>query len=367
MLKEEKFLILASQLEYPKDLTFINDLTKKNFNWSIFFDLAKKNSLVNFLYKNLEKYEKLNFIPKFVKKNLEGLYYYNLARNIFILKEIKRLFKFFNLRNIKVIGLKGLFLSIYLYDDIDLRPTTDIDLLIKKEDLKKINKILCSLGYIQPPYFDNFFLKEETTPINSLVYKNYTLGIFVHLHTHIINTTLPIEFFVKKIPMENIWQKVVSLSFEDIEILMLSWQHLLLQLVHHSFCHNFDKLLFLYDIKQLLTKDKDLIKKETIKEEFKKFYSWELANFVFLKLEKLFKIKITFREDCPEIFNFFSRFKIPSAFYYFVILPDLKDKINFIKKYFLPSKYVIAQNLYISSDRIRFYHYLLRIKNNLFT
>ncbi|MCM8830739.1 MAG: nucleotidyltransferase family protein [Candidatus Omnitrophica bacterium] len=363
MLVEEEFLILASQ---QKDPIFI-DLTKKNFNWKIFLDLAKKNSLVNFLYKNLKDSKKLDFVPLFVKEELKSLYYYNLARNTIILEEIKRLFNFFNLSNIKVVGLKGLFLSIYLWGDIDLRPTTDIDLLIKEKDLQKINKILCSLGYIQPPYFDDFLLKKEITPINSFVYKNFNLGIFVHLHTHIINTTLPIEFFVKKISMEDILEKVVSLNFEGIKVYGLSWQHLLLQLIYHSFCHNFNKLLYLFDIKQLLAKNKDLIKKETLKKEFKKFYSWELANFIFLKLEKLFKIKIDFREAFPEIFNFFSEFKVPFAFYYFIILPSLKHKLNFIKKYFLPSKYVISQNLYISLDKTKPYHYLLRIKNNLFS
>ncbi|MEM7817128.1 MAG: nucleotidyltransferase family protein [Candidatus Aenigmatarchaeota archaeon] len=361
MLKEKKLLLLASEPEEIKDLSFLNKLAKAKFNWKLFLKLAKKNSLITFLYRNLKRYSELDFFPEFVKEKIKGIYYYNLARNIFILEELKHLLKVFNSEGIKLVGLKGLFLSEFLYNNIDIKPTTDIDLLVQIKDLKLIDKILCSLGYKQPPYFKDFLFKKEITPINSLVYNNCNLGIFIHLHTHIINTTLPIEFFVEKISIEKIWQKIVQLNFWETKVYMLSFQHLLLHLIHHGACHNFNKLLFYYDIKQLITKYKDLIKKEILKEEFEKFYSWELANFVFFRIEKLFKIKLPFKENCFNLATLLCNFKIPSYFFYFILLPNLKYKLNFIKKTFFPSSYVIAQNLNLSLENLKPHHYFFRI------
>lgn len=66
---------------------------------------------------------------------------------------------------------------------------TDIDLLIKKEDLEKANKVLNSLEYVNPPYYDDFLRNHQNLSINTLMYRS---PCHLHLHWHRINSTWPL-------------------------------------------------------------------------------------------------------------------------------------------------------------------------------
>jgi hypothetical protein len=64
-------------------------------------------------------------------------------------QELQTVLKTFKFRaaGIDVIVLKGAFLAELVYRNIGLRAIGDIDLLVKKEDLGKVKRVLIQLGY----------------------------------------------------------------------------------------------------------------------------------------------------------------------------------------------------------------------------
>lgn len=63
------------------------------------------------------------------------LYQTQKLTNTFYLKEIKKIIEFGKSSGIKIVFMKGFYLAEKIYDDANLRITTDIDLLICEEDL----------------------------------------------------------------------------------------------------------------------------------------------------------------------------------------------------------------------------------------
>ena len=87
-----------------------------------------------------------------------------------------------------VIVLKGAALLSSVYEDFGLRMLGDVDILVKPEDVPKIDKILSQLGYQSDHKQDAYYV---TNYLNSLVYGKNGSPLLLHLHWHLINNALP--------------------------------------------------------------------------------------------------------------------------------------------------------------------------------
>jgi hypothetical protein len=88
-------------------------------------------------------------VPDGLIKILKEEYRSQATRNTVLFLDASEVFKAFSDQQLPVIALKGLVLAKKLYGDIALRPMTDMDILVKEEDLVKAGRILLSLGYDQ--------------------------------------------------------------------------------------------------------------------------------------------------------------------------------------------------------------------------
>lgn len=68
-------------------------------------------------------------------------------RNKVFLKEIQKILEVCQQTDLAPVFLKGLFLAKDIYRDISKRPTSDVDLLIKREEFYRYQKIFTQLGY----------------------------------------------------------------------------------------------------------------------------------------------------------------------------------------------------------------------------
>src|SRR6202008_2711637 len=69
------------------------------------------------------------------------------ARHLILSGELARLLKSFERQRIPVIPLKGPVLAETLYAHPALRPYTDLDLLIRRENVERVDDLLQRLGY----------------------------------------------------------------------------------------------------------------------------------------------------------------------------------------------------------------------------
>ncbi len=242
-----------------------------NLNWLYILQESIKEGIACLLYNQLSNFE-YGGIPEDIWRNLKEIYYLNTYRNIRIYNELVNILSSFNNKGLKVIPLKGVFLLEKIYNNIALRGTTDIDLLVKKEELPKIDKMLEILGYRTPIHKELLPLAIKKSYLNSMDYfKTTELSPSLHIHWHIVNVSLPTYMYTKNIKMDKFWECAKPVKIGDAETLQLAPHHLILYLAEHALKHSFDKLILLVDINEIIKKYGKKIDWEILIRESKEF------------------------------------------------------------------------------------------------
>jgi hypothetical protein len=148
---------------------------------------------------------------------------------------------------IPFITLKGAALAPLLYGSVDLRPMVDVDVLIRHRDWPEVRDALTASGYRLPEskaaeyWLANYFNMAVTTPGEPPAYfdLHWSLGQEVRY----------------AVDEDGIWSRAVPYEVEGREMLRLSDEDLLLNLLLHLGYHYFDaRLLWLWDIRLLCLK-----------------------------------------------------------------------------------------------------------------
>ncbi|PIU82962.1 MAG: hypothetical protein COS68_06600 [Elusimicrobia bacterium CG06_land_8_20_14_3_00_38_11] len=151
-----------------------------------------------------------------------------LARNILIFEQIKNILKEFKKEKIPVILLKGSALISTVYDDISLRPMEDIDILVKRDDLKKATACMLGTGYHLQTTGEYAFAKTGCS-------------CAVDIHTDIL-------------PGLDVWKTAIELDIDGIKTFTLSAQDHIIYIIYHSMIHHGTiKNIWLEDVKRLIT------------------------------------------------------------------------------------------------------------------
>ncbi len=194
-----------------------------------------------------------SIIPEKIFNTAKECYAYNFGRNALILNEADTIIKKLQNQNISTIALKGYALLRTIYPDIGQRQMVDVDILIKLDCFTLADKILKQEGYIpiNPP---KVLKTDKISPyLNSIMYeKTAAIKYFIHLHWHLVNTTLPATSSYFRFNIDRLLSEAISVEVGRSNILMLSPQHFLIHLCQHALKHNFQKLILLYDIHKLI-------------------------------------------------------------------------------------------------------------------
>ncbi len=119
-------------------------------------------------------------IPAEAQRSLRGLYLRHRARNQAYMLVLMEILALLEQAGIRPLVLKGLALAYQYYPDPALRPTSDIDLLLKKSDILQALHVLARVGYrVNVPDPTLGLLPKELTADTPL--RN---GISVHVELH---------------------------------------------------------------------------------------------------------------------------------------------------------------------------------------
>lgn len=326
------------------------------------------------------------------KRNLslkEG-YYHTVARNLFLNGEFFKIFDVFSKKNIPLIPLKGIALIQKIYPDSGNRYIGDIDLLIKAKDVPKAASFLQESGYSGP---SSYFNPEKPYSIylNSLPFSKPTqIPYFVHLHWHLLNSTLPL--FMYRIDMKEIWQAAKSETHQNREILMVAPHHLIIYLCIHAFKHSFNKISLFYDIQKAIQFYRDELDWKAVGEVARDWGATLPLYYSLYFTSKILKVdgstsltinpessrRIDFLED---ILNIIKPEKITKSGYriissiskdklgthnlvlplYLDITGSLLNKIKFIFLSLFPPPNQLCQIYSINSKNLVFLYYLKRL------
>ncbi len=210
-------------------------------DWPELLDQADRHGIIPLLHHHLRQSPALT-VPETVQTTLAERSRSCLAWNLRLSHEQLRLLDRFNKAGIPVIPLKGLYLADLLYDDSALRPTSDLDLLVKVQDFDKSQRVLEEAGCAK--------LADEEQGAEyhvSYVTTDGSAGhVLIELHRALG------ESHVAGLDIEAIWRAAAPSTWEDRTIWTMAPQDLFLYTCLHAVKDGLASIRSLLDITLLL-------------------------------------------------------------------------------------------------------------------
>ena len=353
-------------------------------DWTRLVEKARQEGVSAVLFHNIAKNHLEDLVPQESYRDLSNHYYANLKRNMSIIGELREVLATFQEAGIPCIVLKGIALAELVYPSIGMRGMSDVDILVKKEDLFTVDKHLSSHGYTSA---DSSVTKAIHNPVGylaSLEYrKNDPSPLNLHVHWHIVNTSVPATMFVERIDINRLWENSAMTAVADSRALMLRPEHLIIYLCEHALRvgHSFDRLILICDIFFSIKAFEKIIDWNFIVEESRRF---NLSRFVYYSLSIVkHYTSLDIADGCiaklrpPDIslgeklflrlqFNN-RRIRGISYFIYLAMNRSLSDKAGFIGRTFFPPPSILLQRRYGKGYEFGKSYYITRIREVIST
>ena len=341
-------------------------------SWSYFLRRAHNENLSPLIYKYFLKLPGAKeLIPLKIWQGLKDSYYLSLSNNISALQQLEEIVENFQQEKIEVLLFKGLMLAELIYADLGVRPCQDIDILIRKEDFFKVDKVLRNLGFYTCFALKNF---GEIRFSNYLYFPRKKTQTTVHLYWHLINFPYQKKIYWS-IDMDKLWQKAERIKLGRVFLSTFSPEHQVIYLSMHALKHSFYPLILLCDINEFLRVKKEKIDwKSLIADGIgfglskQIFYSLYLSKELFgadIPGEALSKLK-------PGKMSIFERQLISSVLkgkpifnaeglIYFGMNETWRDKFLFLRRALFPPKAELAIIRQRDITAINIFDYLRRL------
>lgn len=223
-------------------------------------ELARKNGISQKLFTIIKALRDNNIIEftteteKTFFNKLRHDYIYTAAKNTMLYSEFGRVVNSFRDKDIDVMAMKGAVLAELVYQDIGTRSMSDIDLLIKKEDIAKADAVLNTIGYkaADPSPFDS--MENPNNYLTTRDYRSRKPGCpSFHVHWHMVNSSIPAPYS-SAIDMQDIWKDAVSVEIAGAKIKSMSPHHFMIHLSEHAMrvTHSASRLIYLVDVAALI-------------------------------------------------------------------------------------------------------------------
>ena len=191
----------------------------KNVEWDNLINEANAHSITGLLYPALKNIKDNNISKEVIDKLKRYTFNEAIGQSNHI-KRTAEILSLFNENNIPVIVLKGLVVREY-YPKPDLRTMCDSDVIIHKNDLERVRKLLLERGFV-----------EEEDAGHHIAFMKGGLNLEVHW-------TLANESFRKgqECFQEKIWDDAMKIKVWGVDTLSLSLEDLALHLCAHMASH----------------------------------------------------------------------------------------------------------------------------------
>jgi hypothetical protein len=240
---EETLIFLLSRVDSLPDVLeeAKNLITNKGYSvdYDRMFNLAGSNEVLPLLHHNLKD---IDAAPDYIRKRLNNSYLHVLRNNVTQAEEVMKILDLLKKNNVQAIPLKGAVASELIFGDPGLYLSSDIDILVRLEDLTEVTSILSRAGYE----------KHKGISDSDLISSHYHF-IFEKDRNYIeVHWNLAKRYFL--IPPEFWWEDVHKTVYEGREINELSAERYIMYLVFRLFDHGFRPLKFFVLISEIIKK-----------------------------------------------------------------------------------------------------------------
>jgi len=212
MKTEDKVLLLCACVNLTDDnRQQLIGYLKGEIDFDYLVAAAGRGQILPLLYHHLKRFNER--VPEDVLARLKGGYLNNLARSLKIFKEYTKLVALLNSEGIDVVPLKGPVVAEVVYGDMALRATSDMDVLVKEEDLDRARDLVIKDGYKERGADKDYNLKYARKYQHHL---EFTKNVYLELHWNIG------RFRIYRFHPQVLWEDVAVYNVQGQPIKFLS-------------------------------------------------------------------------------------------------------------------------------------------------
>lgn len=249
---ELSFLIACCKVEPSvEDIERIHTyVNSERLDINALISLANQHGVLPLVYKTIK-----NIVENDSSLNAEILtvlktHYLSISqRNMLMSAELIRIMKLFEDNSIKAFAFKGPALAQMAYGDITLRQYCDLDIMVKKEDIYKIDRLLKDRGYQRIVKLSPIQEKVYIQNTKDLGFYHKKNGLHLEIHWSLFNKDYPLQF-----DSDNIWKDLQTIKINQEEIKTFPIEELLPYLCIHGSKHLWDRIEWIKDIDLLIRK-----------------------------------------------------------------------------------------------------------------
>jgi hypothetical protein len=249
-------------------------------DWDEFISTVYSHGVFPLVYLTLKKYE--DKISSNVLNYMKSIYMDIVKYNMLLTSELINIMKLLEENNIKAIAFKGPTLSQLAYGDITLRQYVDLDILVEKEDLTKVNKINLDNNYLCT---NNKLIEKSKNLeyIKDITYINIKKNVNLEIHIKLFSFYLLNNF--------DIFKRNQNISISNYNFKVFNINYLIVYLSIHGSRHIWERIEWIVDINRLLINQSDKIDFDEIYSIAKKLDSEISVNLAFYLCIHLFNNK----------------------------------------------------------------------------
>lgn len=244
----ERTLIELIRAAFPFNESAAPPPDPGKINWPSLVQTATRHGLAPLLFAALKHGALVNGVPSAALDGLRLAYVRASIGNQLAFQELAVWLDHFEREQIAVVLLKGAALAPTLYDDRALRPMGDLDLLIPRAAVARVQAALVEQGYRASTEMAQGFAERFSVERSFLRLGKRPAQIDLHWHAF---TT---SYYADRIPIEWFWQRTSAMQIEQRRALTFSPTAQLLYLATHGVLHQYRRLIWSYDLALLMAR-----------------------------------------------------------------------------------------------------------------
>ena len=214
-------------------------------DWGAVLEQADRHGTSSLVYRNLSHLP--GDVPSSALVLLAQRYETNVHKSLFLTRELIRILDCLDGMGIEVLPYKGLVLSEMYYGDMALRQSGDLDLFVRKSDVARIKNAVRELGYtVRVP------IPEGAEQDYILSGYEYTFDSAAGKNVLELQWALQPYFYAVDFDMEEMFDRAAKAVVAGCTVKTPSPEDLFLVLSVHAAKHVWGRLIWLYDIAQVL-------------------------------------------------------------------------------------------------------------------
>lgn len=233
----------------------------QTINWDLFLAWVARHKIGPQAFAILSRAEG-SLVPDHVLRRLTARCRKSAVTSLVLVSHMLRIIRFFQEHGIRALPFKGICTAQQIYGAEDARETGDIDIFVSSEDVDTIDGLLRTHGYQD----DNLEFgltalqkKKLREWAHSREYIHAGTAIRVDLHWRLLayRSLFDLEF-------DAVWKQGEEVDLTGHKIRTLSLVHTFLLLVAHGASHGWSHLFWLYDVVELLRRNREFDWREII-------------------------------------------------------------------------------------------------------